>query len=187
MQKKPYWLATLALVLAALACTIFVGGPDYPVEPIPVSTEAVLGLQEEIKAALKAGAQAGSVSMAINEEQLTSYLAFRLQSQAEPLFTEPQVYLRDGQMQIYGKARQGYFTANVGIVVTAGVDEQGRPKVEITSADFGPLPVPAGLKETMSTAIEEAYTSSLGPIATGFRLESITIANGLMTVAGRIK
>jgi hypothetical protein len=39
----------------------------------------------------------------------------------------------------------------------------------------------------MTAVITEAFTGSLGPVATGFRLESIDIANGLMTVTGRIK
>jgi hypothetical protein len=39
----------------------------------------------------------------------------------------------------------------------------------------------------MTALITEAYTGSLGPVATGFRLERIDIANGLMTVMGRIR
>ena len=44
------------------------------------------------------------------------------------------------------------------------------------------------LETVSSTAIvTEAYTGSLGPVATGFRLDNISTANGLMTVTGRIK
>jgi hypothetical protein len=68
-----------------------------------------------------------------------------------------------------------------------GVDEEGQPKIEIASADFGPFPAPEGLKQSMTALITEAYTGSLVPVATGFRLESIDIANGLMTVTGRIR
>jgi hypothetical protein len=35
--------------------------------------------------------------------------------------------------------------------------------------------------------VKEAYTGSLGPVATGLRIESISIANGVMTVTGRIR
>jgi hypothetical protein len=90
-------------------------------------------------------------------------------------------------MQVYGKVQRSYFVANVLVVLNVSVDELGQPRVEIASADFGPFPAPEGLKQSLTAIITEAYTGSLGPIATGFRLESISIANGLMTVTGQIK
>jgi hypothetical protein len=177
----------LALTLATLACMINIGGPTYPTPSIPVSTEAVESLNQAIQTAVAAGAESGKVTLGITETQLTSYLAFKLQTQSSPFITDPQVYLRDGQIQIYGTASQGYFQASVNFILTAGVDEQGQLKIELTSADFGPLPIPDGLKETATAIIKEAYTGSLGPIATGFRLESITIADGAMVIVGRIK
>jgi hypothetical protein len=109
------------------------------------------------------------------------------QTDKTPLITNPQVYLRDGQMQIYGKTQQGIFAANIGIIVSVGVDEAGQPKIEIVSADFGPFPAPEGLKDAISAIIREAYTGSLGPVATGLRIETIVIANGVMTITGRIR
>ncbi|HXF83957.1 MAG TPA: hypothetical protein VNK49_01070 [Anaerolineales bacterium] len=186
-------LPLLVLLFASLACTVFVGGPDYSDRPpIPVSTEAAESLKEEIQRAFEAGAQSGEVTITITESQITSVLALRLQrnqagQEEPPLISEPQVYLRDGQMQIFGKTKQGIFTANIGIVVAVSVDENGKPKIEITSADFGPFPVPETLKEIISAMIDEAYTGSLGPVATGLRIQTIVIADGLMTIKGRIK
>jgi len=67
------------------------------------------------------------------------------------------------------------------------VDETGKPKIEIVSADFGPLPAPNGLKEAISSMIQEAYTGSLGPVATGLRIQTISIADGILTIVGRIR
>ena len=103
------------------------------------------------------------------------------------MFTDPQVYLRDGQMRIYGKSKQGYLSANIGIVLEVGTDADGRPKLKLVSADFGPFPLPEGLNDAITAIIEEAYTGALGPVATGFRLQSITIADGVMTIVGRIR
>lgn len=184
----------LTLILTSLACTMFVGGPDYSTLPtIPVSTETSQSLQDEIKRAFEEGMTTGTVTLNFTEPQLTSYIAARLQSDPtlqqdnKPLITEPQVYLRDGQMQIYGKTQQGMFTANIGIIVSVGVDENGQPKIDIVSADFGPLPAPEGLRDTIAAMVREAYTGSLGPVATGLRIESITIADGIMTITGRIR
>jgi hypothetical protein len=187
MNKKRIFLITIVTLAITLACTIFVGGPDYPQPPIPVSAEAVTSLQEQIKAAVEAGAASGEVMLFITETQLTSYLALKNPDDPTPMFTEPQVYLRDGQMRIYGKAQRGNFVANIGIVLAVGVNAEGRPELQLTSADFGPFPLPDGLNKAITAVIEEAYTGALGPAATGFRIQSITIADGIMAVVGSIR
>ncbi len=196
MRKATYALPIflLTLLLTSLACTMNVGGPDYSNLPaVPVSTEYAQSIQDEVQRAFQEGAQSGTITLKLTEQQLTSYIAEklqtdpRLQRDGKPLIDDPQVYLRDGQMQIYGKTQQGPFTANIGIVMNVGVDENGQPKVDIASADFGPLPAPEGLRDTIAAMIREAYMGSLGPVATGLRIESISIADGIMTVSGRIK
>ncbi len=179
--------AALAVLTAMLACTLFIGGPQYPPNTIPVSTEAVGDLQKSIAEAIAAGAVTGQVTIVINEEQLTSFLAMKLQQQTNPLLTDPQVYLRDGQIQIYGRAKKGNLEATARIVLTAGVDENGTLKIELSSASFGPLPIPAGLLEALTAIIDEAFTGSVGPVATGIRLTSVTVADGIMTITGQIK
>jgi hypothetical protein len=195
MKKSIYLpLFILIIILSALACTVFVGGPDYSDrQPVPVSTEAAQSLKDEIKRALEAGAATGEVTINITESQITSLLADRLQTDqnlqedSNPLITDPQVYLRDGQMQIFGKTKQGMLTANIGIIVSVGVDENGKPKIEIVSADFGPLPAPEGINTVISSMIQEAFTGVVGPVATGLRIKAITIANGIMTITGSIR
>lgn len=187
MNKKIVFLTALTALATTLACAIFVGGPDYPQPPIPVSAEAVTSLQEQVKAAVEAGAASGEVMLFITETQLTSYLALKNPNDPTPMFTEPQVYLRDGQMRIYGKAQRGNFVANIGIVLAVGLDAEGRPELQLVSADFGPFPLPDGLNKAITAVIEEAYTGALGPVATGFRVQSITIANGIMAVVGSIR
>ena len=193
-MNKSILLPLIILILSSLACSISVGGPDYSDRPpVAVSTEAAESLKDEVKRALEAGAATGEVTINITEPQITSLLALRLQSDqslqdnSKPLITDPQVYLRDGQMQIFGKTQQGILKANIGVIVSVGVDENGQPKIELVSADFGPLPAPEGVTSAISAMIEEAYTGSLGPVATGLRIQSISIADGLMTITGRIR
>ena len=196
MRQSKYALPIflMTLILTSLACTINVGGPDYSnLPPVPVSTEYAQSIGDEVQRAFEEGAQTGSITLNLTEGQITSYLASRLQNDPnlqrnnQPLITDPQVYLQNGQMQIYGKTQQGMFTANIGIVADIGVDENGQPKIDIASADFGPLPAPEGLRDTVEALVREAYTGSLGPVATGLRIETITIANGILTVSGRIR
>ena len=187
MTRNRILLFLAVLAFATLACTMFVGGPDYPEGTIPVSAQAVENLQAQIEAAVSAGTASGEITLQITEEQLTSYIAFKLAAQQNPVLQEPQVFLRDGQMQVFGKVERGIFIANVLVALDVSVDDLGQPQIEIATADFGPFPAPDGLKQSLTAIITEAYTGSLGPVATGFRLERIDIANGLMTVTGRIK
>ena len=147
----------------------------------------MINLKTQIEQAITTGAETGMVTLQITEVQLTSYLIQKMGDQANPPFTDPQVLLRDNQMQILGKIQSGIFTANMSIILDVTIDESGQPKIEIASADFGPVPLPSGLNDAISSAIDEAFTGSLGPVATGFRLETITIADGTMTLTGRTK
>src|SRR5687768_10393795 len=90
-------LFLLSLVLTSLACTVFVGGPDYSsLPPIPVSAEAAESIKEELRRAFETGAQTGVVTINLTEPQITSYLAARMQtdpslqqSDQRPLITDP--------------------------------------------------------------------------------------------------
>jgi hypothetical protein len=190
MKTKKFHLILfiILLVLASLACTIFVGGPDYPAQTVPVSADEVETMHTQIDQAFIAGAETGIVTFQITESQLTSLIALKMQQQVDPPFTDPQVLLRNGQLQMFGKIKSGSFTANMAITANIGVDETtNAPKIEITSADFGPIPAPEGMNAAINAIIAEAFTGTLGPVATGFRLESISIADGVMTMTGRIK
>jgi hypothetical protein len=187
MKNKHLYLFLLTLALASLACSIFVGGPDYPANPVPFSMEAVDSFQQQVEQAMTTGAETGTFNLQINEEQLTSYLTLKMQEQANPPFTEPQILLRDGQMQIFGKIQRGYLLANIAIILSVGINEAGLPKIEVISADFGPFPAPQGMNEAISAIVAEAFTGSFGPAAIGLRLDVITIADGIMTLTGRLK
>jgi hypothetical protein len=186
-RNFPVFIGIFILSLAILACTINIGGPDYPTPAIPVSTEAMGELQSSVETAVATNSASDWVTLAFTEPQLTSYLYYKLQEQSQPIITNPQVYLRDNQLQIYGTAREGNFEVTARIILSVGVDEQNQLKIQMTSADFGPLPVPNGLMEIITATIQEAYTGALGPVATGFRLQNVTIADGTMTVVGQTK
>ena len=189
MKKARFFIAltVFSLTAASLACTVFIGGPDYPATSVAVSTEAVGSLDQQVQAAQTAAVGSGILTLAINESQITSLLAAKLSAQTDPFMRDPQVLLRNGEIQVYGKAKQGYLEANIRIVLSATIDAEGKPVITVTSADFGPLPSPEGLNSTFSAFMGEAFTGTLGPAAFGFRLENITIADGVMTLTGRVK
>jgi len=189
MNKKYYiHIFVVLLVVSSLACTINVGGPEYPAQTVPASPAEAQTLRDMIQQAMLTGAETGVITLQITESQLTGFMADKLSQQANPPFTDPQILLRNGQMQMYGKITRGWFTANMLITMNVTIDETtNQPKIQIASADFGPFPAPEGINNAISAIIEEAFTGSFGPVAVGFRLQTISIADGIMTFTGRIK
>jgi hypothetical protein len=186
--KKYLYLFIVSLVVSSLACSINVGGPEYPAQTVPASPTDAQALRDMIQQAMITGAETGVITLSITESQLTGFMAEKLSQQINPPFTDPQILLRNGQMQMYGKVTRGWFTANMLITMNVTIDETtGQPKIQIASADFGPIPAPEGINNAISAIIDEAFTGSFGPVAVGFRLQTITIADGIMTLTGRIK
>ena len=184
MSVRVAW-PVLALATATVACSIFVGGPEYPGPPDSSSTQAAESAQTQIARAAVEGAQTGAFRLVITESQLTAYLASQLSPSS--LISDPHVLLRDGVMHIYGKVQSGIFFATMGAQAQVTVDDQGQPQIKITSADLGPVPMPEALTRSLSAVLQEALTGSLGPTAIGFRLESVEIADGTMTITGQTK
>ena len=178
---------SILISLLTFACTIFIGGPAYPEKSIPISTQAAGEFLTYIESAATAGSETGTVSIIITESQLTSYFAMKLADQTDPMITNPQVYLQDNEIQIFGTAQQGYFQATISIILTARVNEDGSLSIDFTSADLGPLPVPDGFADTLTSLIEEAFTGTIGPVATGIRLTDISISEGRLTLTGETR
>lgn len=185
----PVILAASLLLAGTLACSTFVGGPEYPAASVTSSPEEVTTLQTQIEQAYTAGAESGVISLQITESQITSYLSQKLMEQSAAPFSDPLVLLRDGKMEVYGRLNNdGVFKANMHLTINISLDPAtGIPQLAITTADFGPLPAPESITSAISAMVDEAFTGTLGPVATGLRLETIQIADGVMYLTGRIK
>lgn len=168
-----------------LACQISVGGPALPKGNIPISTQAAASVNNIWKSVVLDNPKNGTVAFTLSEEQLTSFVATRLSAEHSSLFINPQIVLQNGQIKVYGQIKKSYFIANVRVVMQATIDNNGQPKLTIVSADFGPLPAPPGLLDSLSSIINEAFTGSVGPYASGFRIQSIDISNSKITITGK--
>jgi hypothetical protein len=186
-HSRRFSLAAALLGLATLACSVSLGGPEPPGPPIAVSTAEAEGVLEAWRAALSADVLAGEITLLFNEQQVTSYLAARLAADEDPVLREPQVYLREGRLDIYGIADQGPFVARVLLAVAPRLDEQGALAFDVTSADFGPLPAPEAVRESLSAILTEAFTGTLGPLATGLRIRSFAIADGQVAIVATLR
>jgi hypothetical protein len=93
---------------------------------------------EAWESALSVDALAGEITLLFTEQQVTSFLAARLAADEDPVLRDPQVYLREGKLNVYGIADQGPFVARVLLAVAPRLSADGALAFDITSADFGP-------------------------------------------------
>lgn len=174
-------------LLTNLGCLIFLGGPAYPTQTPQVSTAAVQTLQAQVKTATVQASQGGRLTIQVTQEQLTSLLSAQLQKRQDIPLKEPLVLLHPDTIEIYGKVQRGSFLLNLKMVIAVTVSAEGKPQFQVTEAYLGTLPLPQSLRESIAGALNEAYLGAIGPAATGFRLESILITEGMMTISGRIR
>jgi hypothetical protein len=189
MQRgKLVWCASIFVVwlAASLACNISVGGPTPPASPIPVSTEAAGEMQDLWKNAIN-NSQSGDISILITEEQITSYVAFKLAAQEKPPLSDVQIFLRDGKIQVYGTAKAASVSTSARIIISATVTSEGKVEFSVDEADFGPLPVPSGLLDGLSATLNEAFTGQIGSTATGLQIKSILISDGTLGIIGTVR
>lgn len=124
------------------------------------------------------------VKIVLDEERLTAIVVKELQTQQDQPIEDPQILLRDGQIQVLGNVKQGAFTLPLKMLISVSIDSSGKPKFKVTSANVGPLPLPQSTLDQISTQLDSALAENLGPEIDDVYIENITIANGLMTVTG---
>lgn len=174
----------ILLLLVSLACQIAIGGPT-PSRTVPVSTEAAGSLEDSWKTVMDSPDVNSPIAITLTEEQLTSFLAIQLSQQTDPLLTNPQVLLQNGQVEIFGQAQRGSIQANVRITLQVSANETGDLKISLASVDMGPIPAPQSLLDQISTTLDETMKSSIGSTAAGIKIESIYISDGLLTISGQ--
>ena len=183
----PILFAILSLTFAGLACTVDVGGPEPPGASIPIQPSEAEQLQSNWRSALDDALETGQVSVLINEAQMTAFLAERIAEREQPLIRNPQVYLRDNQIEVFGIAERGILKANILITVEPEITEEGEVTFQLSEASVGPVPAPSALKSTISAVLTEAFTGSIGSLATGVRISSLAIADGQMAIVGELR
>ena len=103
------------------------------------------------------------------------------------MFSNPSVDLQDGLIITHGTVSTGPLRANIRIETVPSIDENGDLELSVTAADFGPLPLPAAVRDGISTLITEAFVGSIATYATGIRLTTIAITDGEMALRGELR
>jgi len=186
-RSSIYLLVLTSLLLAVLGCTLDIGGPQAPGQPIPLDVQAGDQVRQSWQSAIAGAAIDGQVRVMLNETQLTGFLVERFEGDDNSLLSNPQVYLRQGEIQIYGIAQRAMLRGSILIAVKPEITEQGEIRFEISQAKIGPVPAPSALRGTISSLLTEAFTGSIGTLATGIRITSLVITDGEMAIVGELR
>lgn len=181
IRLAPVLVLILALG-AALACNAPLAGLIPPTR-IPVSTEAAGQLIENLTSITPG--PGGEVTVTMTQEELTSYVALELAKTPDVPIKDPQIALANGRIDFTGTLGLAGVEAKTEILMKVTADSEGKPVLEIVSAEFGPLPVPKEILDGVSTAATDALVNGITTEAgTKVKLTSVEIGDGVMTVVG---
>lgn len=189
LSKIAIFCACGAIFGALLACggglngPLEVGGPTPEYSPVPASTESVGSLSDKLNAL---GNASGEVQVTITEAELTSVFQQQLAAQPDSPFSNPQVYLRDGKIKLYATVTTNNLTGNA-LIIMNPVIVDNKLQVKIESADFGPVPAPQNVLDSLASTINDQLLSMVSGLPTGVGLKSIAIADGTLTLTTIVK
>jgi uncharacterized protein YpmS len=183
-MKKRLWIIIFVLAAVSLACNLSIFSPKTPAPPIPVTTEAVQSLEETAQNAYNDFQQSGTVKLTITEAQLTSLVATKLAESGDQTITDPQVYLRDGKILVYGTVKTDNLEAKAEVIMSVVLDSSGQPSFKIESAKLGPFPLPQNLISQLETRLNLIFRQEIASLAPNTVIDSIQIADGQMVIEG---
>lgn len=181
-------LAMVAIFASGIACQADLGGPT-PAAPVTQPTaQGPTDLASAWDSALEQARQGdGQFSLTVSESELTSFLSAQLASDPSSILEDPQVTLRDGLIQLDGVAEQRFVRAGLQLTIEPEIKDDGGLTFHVLDADFGSVPLPDSVKNSISSLVSEALAGSLGSYATGVRIQSVTIEDGEMTLRGQLR
>ncbi len=175
------------LMLSSLACNLLNRISDSSIEqtPITVTNESANNLRKDLSTAIEQLKDGEKVTLVIDEAELTSLVAVELDKQSNPILYDPQISLREGGVQINGKVLQSGFMVPAQLNLILTTNSSGQPQINIKSAKIGPLELPNSVLVELTSQVDSALMHNIRPRIKDIFVESILIADGLMTITGR--
>lgn len=189
-RKTLILLIIFLLLLASLSCNLVKLSTgedegDGELKSIPASTEAVEDLKEGVQSAIATAQSGGPIQLVITEAQLTSLAVMRLQAPAESSIEDIQVHLRDGQIRISGTVEQNGVDLPLNISLEVFVEPTGLLHSEVITATVGPFPLPESVLDQITAQLDQALMTQFK--AGDLVVDSVTIAEGTMTILGHVR
>jgi len=181
MNKHKWLVSLLFLLITSLACQLPVSALNPAYTP-PASTAPSSQVSSNLDAASANPGNSNEITVTITSSQLTSLLLEQLAQQTDFSFQNVGVQIQNNQIEISGNVQKGAFSTNAKVTLIASIDAAGQLQVMVKSVDLGLLPLPAGYVEGLQTSINTSVNDYLRPTLTGYRLTSVDLSNGAVTL-----
>lgn len=185
-MRKTIVIFISLLAFIGLACGLSFPKTDNKKAEWPtpsVSEEEAQKFEQNVQAA---GDQLNAnepVVLVVTESELTSFATLQLQKLEVSAFVEPQIYLRDGKVQVFGKYVEA---ASVDISVKLGLlVSDGLLKIQIDAITLNGFTAPDQLAKKVQLAIAEQVEPALNQwLVGGMYVDKIEIGDGILTITG---
>ncbi len=193
-STRPFMVIAI-LILTSLACGLpaMIAKPTatpIPTEPAAMTTEQAQQFEDNMQATLNSPNAEGQVTVTITEAQLNAYLANKMtELQQDPsspqgVVRDPKITLLPGKVEVTGKVTLSGFDLEAQASVLPSVDDTGKPVLKVQSIKVGPVPVPDALIGQVNDQIGSVLDDYLTSNDVNFKVQSITVSQGLITVVG---
>ena len=158
------------------------GAPERPGAQIISSDTA----GQEAKTALESALpQPGTLNtVTLTELQITSWLAMEMKNNPDLPMREIQVYLRNGQIQIWGIVNGSDNETSALINGAIDLDSNGQPAIKIESIQIGRQAIPNILLSQAETWLNQLLSEKINEQTPGLKIMNINISSGLITLSG---
>jgi hypothetical protein len=175
------WL--IVIIFSGVACNFLAGRAAATPTPVPTPIPPASSLEERADESREQFETQGTFEFTITESELTTLAAEELARQSDPLLSDPQVLLREGQITILGNVYQSGFSVPAEIILGPKISANGDLQVEVLSMRVGPFAVPDQLRDEVSRIANDLVASQLADSG-NVQVEQITIEEGVLTVSG---
>jgi hypothetical protein len=158
------------------------GAPERPGAEIFPSDVVALEGKASVEDALP---QPGSLTTVIlTEQQITSWLAMEMRNSPDLPLKNVQIYLRDGQIQVWGMVEGKENSTSALITGKINLDTNGTPSFEVESLQIGQQVIPELLLSQAEAWLNELISEKIDEKVPGLRVMNINISSGLITISG---
>jgi len=158
------------------------GAPERPGDRIITSDTAGMEAKSKFMSSMP---QPGTMTtVAITEQQLTSWLVMEMKDSPDLPLNDIQIYLRDGKVQIWGMVNGSENSTSALIVGELTIDDNKLPYFQIESVQIGQQVIPGIFVSQMETWLNQSLSAGIEKQAPGLELVSVKVTSGLVTVSG---
>ena len=145
---------SLLVALTIVACTT-AGSATLPGGPVEVSPEAAQRVEAKLVEALTLNPNDQFI-LRFTDEEITSYLALKLEETTEVPITDPQIRFTKGKVYVAGELTNVSLMQVRAMIVAVPRITDDQLVVNIESVYLGPVPIPNTLLDSIARTIDQA-------------------------------